>query len=83
VAKVQLEGSIQDRFASVNTTSKGYNEVLQIEIPAHTFLEYTIIWRESRQEGTIEYTENGEPKKVDYSYRIGLQLDSSSTKKIP
>lgn len=83
VAKVQLEGSIQDRFASVNTTSKGYNEVLQIEIPAHTFLEYTIIGRESRQEGTIEYTENGEPKKVDYSYRIGLQLDSSSTKKIP
>jgi hypothetical protein len=82
VAKIELEGSIQQRFASINTTSKGYQEVLQIEIPARTHLEYTLTWKETRQEGSIEYVENGETRTVDYSYRIGLQLDSSSAKNI-
>jgi hypothetical protein len=80
VAKVELEGSVQQRFSSVNTTSKDYQEVLSIEVPARTHQEYTITWRETRREGTIEYVENGVNKSANYSYRIGLELASSNVK---
>jgi hypothetical protein len=82
-AKVEIQGSIEQHFASVNTTEKGYQEVIDIEIPAHTKQEYNITWKETRSDGTIEYSENGVIKSVDYSYRIGLQFADSIVKDIP
>ena len=82
VAKVEPEGSVEQRFSSVNTTSKDYQEVLSIEAPPRTHQEYTITWRETRREGTIQYVENGETRFAKYSYRVGLELASSNVKDI-
>ena len=82
-AKVEIQGSIEERFASVNTSEKGYQEVIDIEVPARTKQEYNFTWKETRSEGTIEYSENGVIKSVDYSYRIGLQFADSIVKNIP
>lgn len=77
VAKVQLQGAVEQHFSSSTSSGQGHQESVDIEVPAHTQQEYTIIWRESRREGTIEYNENGEAKSVNYSYRIGLELVSA------
>jgi hypothetical protein len=82
-AKVEIQGSIEQHFASINTAEKGYQEVIEIDIPARTKQEYQFIWKETRSEGTIEYAENGATKSVDYSYRIGLQFANSIVKDIP
>jgi len=81
-AKVEIQGSIEPHFASSNTTERGYQEVIEIDIPARTKQEYNFIWKETRTEGTIEYSENGVIKSVDYSYRIGLQFADSIVKDI-
>jgi hypothetical protein len=79
-AEVAIQASVAQKFASINTTQKGYQEIITIEVPARTQQEYTIIWRETRREGSIEYSENGETKYANYSYRVGLELASSSVK---
>lgn len=60
-----------------------HSESANIEVPAHTQQEYTIIWQETRRTGTVEYIENGQSKSTDYSYRVGLELVSTSGKDIP
>ena len=82
-AKVEIQGSIEERFASVNTTQEDYQEVIDIEVPGRTKQEFSFIWKETRREGTIEYSEDGIIKSVDYSYRIGLQFADSIVKDIP
>lgn len=82
IATAKLEGSIEEHFASVKSSGSGYQESAEITIPAHTQQEYTIIWQETRAEGTVTYTENGEPKSVNYSYRTGLTFLSSTAKNI-
>lgn len=82
VAKVQLQGAVEQHFSSSTTSGQGHQESVDIEVPAHTQQEYTIVWRESRREGTIEYNENGAAKSVNYSYRIGLELVSARGKDI-
>jgi len=79
-AEVAIQASVAQKFANINTTQKGYQEIINIEVPAHTQQEYTIIWRETRREGSIEYSENGETKYANYSYRVGLELASSSVR---
>jgi hypothetical protein len=82
VAKVELQASIQKHFSSIKSSGTGHSESVDIEVPAHARQEYTITWKETRREGTIEYKENGETKSTNYSYRVGLEFASSSVKKI-
>ncbi len=83
VAKIELEGSIEKHFAETKNSVNIHDEDASIEVPAHTKQVYTIVWREERREGMVEYTENGETKSANFSYRIGLELASSTAKDIP
>lgn len=47
-----------------------------IEVPARTEREYTIVWRETRQCGSMDYEENDSLKRVRFSYRTGIKLES-------
>ncbi len=51
VAKVKLEGAIEQHFASSISTGEGHQEAVTIEVPPHTQQEYTIVWRETRRTG--------------------------------
>ncbi len=72
IAKLEIQGSMEKHFSSSTNIGALHQESVDIEIPAHTRQEYTIIWRETRREGTVEYTENGETKTTAFSYRVGL-----------
>jgi len=78
-AQVKLSGEIEKRISSQLV----HDESVEINVPSHTQLEYTIVWQEVRREGTVHYRENGESKTADYSYRIGLEFVSSSSKELP
>lgn len=80
VAKVQIQGAVEEHFSSTTSSGQGHQEGVDIEVPAYTKQEYTIVWRELRREGTIEYKENEETKSVNYTYRVGLELVSASGK---
>lgn len=82
IAKLEIEGSLEQHFASSKSSGSNHQESVGIEIPAFTRQEYTIVWKETRREGTVEYTENGEAKATDFSYRIGLEFFASSVKDI-
>jgi len=82
IAKLEIQGSMEKHFSSSTNIGALHQESVDIEIPAHTRQEYTIIWRETRREGTVEYTENGETKTTAFSYRVGLEFSSSSVKNI-
>ncbi|MEP7137958.1 MAG: hypothetical protein ABI904_23770 [Chloroflexota bacterium] len=82
IVSLKLQGAIEEHFAVTRASGSGYQESVQITIPDHTQQESTIVWQETRREGTITYIENGETKYANYSYRIGLQFLSSSAKKI-
>lgn len=79
----QLEGAIKQHFASSVVGESSHMEVVQIEVPARSRQEYSIVWQESRREGTVQYEENGEAKTASYSYRIGLELNSSTVRDLP
>jgi len=72
--KVKIEGAIEKHFASSITSSQGHQESVGIEVPPYTLQEYVIVWQETREEGTVEYVEDGETKTAEYSYRTGLEL---------
>lgn len=82
IVNLKLQGAIEEHFAVTRASGSGYQESVQITIPDHTQQESTIVWQETRREGTITYTENGETKYANYSYRIGLRFLSSTAKKI-
>jgi hypothetical protein len=82
LAKLQVEAAVEEHFAVTREEARTTQESISIEVPARTRQEYTIIWKETRREGTIEYVENGEKKFINYSYRLGVELDSSSVKNI-
>jgi len=67
LAKLEIQGSVEKHFASSTSSGLNHQESVGIEIPAFT-----------RQ----EYTENGEAKVTDFSYRIGLEFSASSVKDI-
>lgn len=81
--KVQITGSIQKHFSESQSQAQSHQESASIEVPAHTQQEYAIIWRETRRNGTVEYTEAGQAKTIDYSYRVGLELISATGRDIP
>jgi hypothetical protein len=81
-AKVQLQASIQQKFATIYTAESGYHMAFDFEIPAQTHQEFTLIWRETWREGSVYYTENGEAKSANYSYRVGLDFVASNTNDI-
>lgn len=82
IASAKLQGAITEHFAVMRANGSGYQESVQITIPAHTQQESTITWQETRREGTVTYTKNGEIQFANYSYRTGLQFLSSSAKNI-
>jgi|CXWL01.1.fsa_nt_gi hypothetical protein len=82
VAKLEIQGSVEKHFSSSTNVGANHQESVDIEIPAYTRQEYTIIWKETRREGTVEYMENGETKVTNFSYRVGLEFASSSVKNI-
>jgi hypothetical protein len=77
-AKVTIEGSIQKYYSEQRGQSFGHQESINIEVPAHTKQQYEIVWTEFRQKGSVEFSENGEDKSIEYNYRQGVQLSSSS-----
>jgi hypothetical protein len=77
VAKAVIRGSIEGHFAKTVGRESGHEEGVKIKVPARTRQEYTIVWREIRREGTVEYVEGGEQRDVSYSYRVGLELVSA------
>jgi hypothetical protein len=77
VVKAKIEGAVEQHFVSSQTSGQAHSENVSIEVQAGTHQEYTILWRESRREGTVEFKENGETKSVNYSYRVGLELVSA------
>lgn len=82
IANAKIQGAIEAHFIQARSTGTGYQESVQITIPAHTQQEYTIIWQETRREGTVTYTENEKTKSANYSYRIGLAFLSSAARNI-
>jgi len=82
IVSAKLQGAITDHFAVVRASGSGYQESVQITIPDHVQQEYTLVWRETRSEGIVNYTENGAAKFANYSYRVGLTLLSSVARKI-
>lgn len=81
--ELEIKGSIEKHFSNSTSKGSGHSESVGIEIPAHTKQEYTIIWKELRRAGTVEYLENGIPKSISYNYRVGLELVSSYGKDVP
>lgn len=82
LARNKLQLAVEEYFALNNTTNQGRTESLEIEVPAQTQKEYKIIWNETRRHGTIEYSEGGVPKSANYSFRIGVELSSSTVRDI-
>jgi hypothetical protein len=82
LAELQVEAALEEHFSVTNQTTRNTTESINIEVPARTRQEYTIVWSEIRREGTIEYTEDGMANFINYSYRIGVELESSSVKDI-
>lgn len=78
IAKVQLGSAIEKRFTNRSTSGQSHDEGVAIEVPAHTKQEYTIVWQEIRRDGEVEYIEDGETYTANYSYRIGVELSSST-----
>lgn len=81
--KAEISGSIQKHFSETLTQGQAHFESASIEVPAHTQQVYTIVWQETRSNGVVTYVENGETKSTNYSYRVGLELLSASSKDIP
>jgi hypothetical protein len=83
IAEVTIEGKLEKHFRESTIKHRGHEESVAIEVPPRTQQEYTLVWRESRREGTVQYIENGESKAVNYSYRIGLELVSATGRDLP
>jgi len=82
VAEIKLEGAVEEHFSVTRDESHGTSESISFQVPARTRQEYTIIWKEIRRTGTIEYLENGENKYINFSYRTGVEFESSSVRNI-
>ncbi|MCL4275683.1 MAG: hypothetical protein KJZ77_17560 [Anaerolineales bacterium] len=82
VAKAQLQMTVQQKFASIYTAENGYLMKFDFVVPAQKHQEFTLVWREVRREGVINYMENGESKSANYSYRVGLEFEASNTKDV-
>lgn len=80
MAKITLEGSIENHFSSTEKRGQTHQEFVSIEVPSKSHQEYSIVWRETRRDGKIYYKENGVDKSIDFSYRIGLELISTHVK---
>lgn len=78
VAKVKVGSAIEARFSNSRTSNQAHNEAVTIEVPPNTRQEYTIVWQETRREGEVEYLEDGVTHIAGYSYRIGMELSSST-----
>jgi len=77
-AKLTVQGSIQQYYSNKQGQSSGHQESISIEIPPKTKQQYNIIWTEYRQQGSVDYSENGQNKSVGYDFRQGVELASSS-----
>ena len=82
IAKVELQSAIEEHFSVEKSSNSGKQETLAIEVPGNTRKEYKIIWNDIRRRGTVEYLEDGVSKFANYSYRIGIELASSTVKNI-
>ena len=82
VAKVEMQAAVEEHFSVEKSANSGKQETLAIEVPGNTRKEYKIIWNDIRRRGTIEYLEDGISKFANYSYRVGIELASSTVKDI-
>ena len=82
IVELKLEGSVQEYFSVTKQESQGTLESITFTVPAHTHKEYSIIWKETRRTGSIEYLENGQRKFVNFSYRTRVEFESSSVRNI-
>ncbi len=83
VAQLQIGAAVEKKFASSRNVTYAYSEGGGIEVPPHTRQEYTLIWKEIRRAGTVEYIEEGVSKTADYEYRIGLELVATTGRDLP
>ena len=82
VAAIALEAAVEQYFQKTVESIKVHQEAVGIEVPAKTRQEYTIVWRETRHEGSIGYTEDGKPTTAHYNYRVGIEMVSAIGKDI-
>jgi hypothetical protein len=80
VIRAKLEAEVRSTFANEVTTNQGSTQAVHIEVPGGEKQESTIVWREKRVKGTINFTDNGRKDVAIYDYRIGWELVSSSAK---
>jgi hypothetical protein len=80
--KAKLEAEVRSTFANVVTTGEDVTQVVHIEVPGGEKQESTVIWKEKRIKGTINFTDNGQKDIAVYDYRVGWDLVSSSTKNL-
>jgi hypothetical protein len=83
VAKLQIGAEVEKKFASSRNVTYAYSEGGGIEVPPHTRQEYTLVWKEMRRTGTVEFVEEGASKTAEYEYRIGLELVRTVGKDLP
>ena len=79
VAKITLETAIQSHVGKTSTYTTGASESMQVTIPPRTKVLYTLIWKETIQTGTVQYVQNNVSKSADFSYRLKVVLESSSS----
>lgn len=83
VAKAKVQGTLERHLVSIESTSAGREESVEIEVPAHTRQQYTITWRVTKRTGQMKYTTGGTAGVADYSYRFGVQLVSAAGQDLP
>jgi hypothetical protein len=82
LAKLKVEGALEQHFGFRDGTSAEHQESVTLEVPPHKNQAYTLTWREARRTGSLQYQENGETHTIDYSYRIGLELISTTSNEL-
>lgn len=83
MAAVELRGKIEKHISSTITHEITAQQSLMIEVPPHKAQKYTIIWKESRRKGKVEYRENYAMKTAAYSFFLGRELETTTVDDIP
>ena len=61
--KVEISGFVEQHFSETKEQAKAhFDKAPTLKSLLNTKQEYTIIWRETRRNGTVEYIENGTKK---------------------
>jgi hypothetical protein len=83
VAEAEVKAAIENHYRETVGSIRGHEEEAKINVPAHTKQEYTIIWKEVRRSGTVEYDHAGQTNAAAYNYVIGIELESTEVRDLP